>query len=86
MQVPIPKPGKGELLVKVEAVSVNPVDWRIQDGIFKPLLPLRFPFVSGTDVAGEVVTLGSAVSGFHAGDKIITYIHILVFNLHSACP
>lgn len=86
MQVPIPKPGKGELLVKVEAVSVNPVDWRIQDGMFKPLLPLRFPFVPGTDVAGEVVTLGAAVPGFHPGDKIITYVHILVFNLLSASP
>lgn len=78
VEVPIPKPGKGELLVKVEATSVNPVDWRIQDGIAKPLLPRRFAFVPGTDVAGEVVKLGPAVTEFHQGAKVITYLHVLV--------
>lgn len=86
VEVPIPKPGKGELLVKVEAISVNPVDWRIQDGVAKHLLPRRFPFVPGTDVAGEVVTLGPAVSGFHPGDKVITYLHILVICSQPRSP
>lgn len=77
VEVPIPNPGKGQMLVKVEAVSVNPADWRIQDGIARPFLPLRFPSVPGTDVAGEVVKLGPAVSGFCPGDKIIAYLHVL---------
>lgn len=78
MEVPVPTPGKGEVLVRMEASSVNPVDWRIQDGIAKHLLPRHFPFVPGTDVAAEVVTLGPSVTGFNPGDKVITYLHVLV--------
>uniref|UniRef100_A0A7I4CTY8 Enoyl reductase (ER) domain-containing protein n=1 Tax=Physcomitrium patens TaxID=3218 RepID=A0A7I4CTY8_PHYPA len=77
VEVPIPKPKAGELLVKVEAISVNPVDWRIQDGFMKHILPPKFPFVPGTDVAGEVVTLGPGVTGFDLGNKFVAYIHIL---------
>jgi NADPH:quinone reductase-like Zn-dependent oxidoreductase len=47
VDVPMPKPKKGEILVKVEAASVNPVDWRIQDGLAKHILPRKFPYVPG---------------------------------------
>ncbi|XP_024393200.2 chloroplast envelope quinone oxidoreductase homolog [Physcomitrium patens] len=77
VEVPIPKPKAGELLLKVEAISNNPVELRIQDGLMKHFLPLRFPFAPGTDVAGEVVSLGTGVKGFRPGDKVVAHIHVL---------
>ncbi|KAF9265969.1 GroES-like protein [Marasmius fiardii PR-910] len=57
---PIPKPGPGELLVKVKAAGLNPVDWKIQDlGLL--MSDDDFPMVLGTDIAGDVVELGEGV-------------------------
>lgn len=44
VEIPVPTPKKGEVLVKVEAVSINLVDWRIQNGVMRPLYP-KFPCV-----------------------------------------
>jgi hypothetical protein len=44
VEIPVPVPKEGEILVKVEAVSVNPCDWKIQGGLMKPSLP-KFPCV-----------------------------------------
>jgi len=64
---PIPKPGPGELLVKVLATSLNPVDWKIQKyGAFIN----DFPAVLGTDGAGEVQEVGEGVTTFSKGDKV----------------
>ncbi|KAG6827874.1 hypothetical protein H0H92_010143 [Tricholoma furcatifolium] len=63
----IPKPGPGELLVKVHATGLNPVDWKIQKyGAFIT----EFPAVLGTDVAGEVEALGEGVTSFKKGDRV----------------
>ena len=57
---PIPQPGKGQVLVKIKAVGLNPVDWKIQDyGIFVP--DDGYPAVLGTDIAGDVVEAGEGV-------------------------
>jgi len=71
VEVPVPTPKKDELLLKLEATSLNPVDWKIQKGILRPFAPRKFPHISGTDVAGEVVEVGPGVKSFKAGDKVV---------------
>nr|GMD61146.1 putative quinone-oxidoreductase homolog, chloroplastic [Ipomoea batatas]GMD61148.1 putative quinone-oxidoreductase homolog, chloroplastic [Ipomoea batatas] len=45
VEVPVPTPKKGELLVKIEAVSINPVDWKVQEGSLRPMFPRKFPHI-----------------------------------------
>nr|GLL42810.1 putative quinone-oxidoreductase homolog, chloroplastic [Ipomoea trifida] len=45
VEVPVPTPKKGELLVKIEAVSINPVDWKVQAGSLRPMFPRKFPHI-----------------------------------------
>ncbi|CAI9107358.1 OLC1v1006691C3 [Oldenlandia corymbosa var. corymbosa] len=71
VKVPIPEPKQDELLVRVEAVSLNPFDWKIQKGMLRPIMPSKFPHIPCTDVAGEVVKVGSATKGFKPGDKVV---------------
>ncbi|CAA6667921.1 unnamed protein product [Spirodela intermedia] len=73
VEIPIPIPKKGELLVKLEAASINPIDWKIQKGVIWPFLPRKFPFRPVTDVAGEVVEVGSGVD-FKPGDKVVSFL------------
>ncbi|KAF3435927.1 hypothetical protein FNV43_RR23019 [Rhamnella rubrinervis] len=70
-EVPIPTPKKGELLLKLEAASLNAFDWKIQKGVARPFLPSKFPYVPVTDVAGEIVEVGQGVKNFKAGDKVV---------------
>ncbi|VAI19351.1 hypothetical protein VPH35_084108 [Triticum aestivum] len=72
VEVPVPSPKKGEVLLKMEAASINPIDWKIQKGMLRPFLPGKFPFTPVGDLAGEVVELGSGVTNFKPGDKVIS--------------
>ncbi|XP_010450880.1 PREDICTED: putative quinone-oxidoreductase homolog, chloroplastic [Camelina sativa] len=71
VQVPVPSPRHNEVLLKVEATSINPIDWKIQKGTVRPFLPRKFPFIPATDVAGEVVEVGTGVKNLKAGDKVV---------------
>jgi NADPH:quinone reductase-like Zn-dependent oxidoreductase len=70
---PDPTPGAGEVLVNVRAASVNPVDWKIRKGELRLFLWLRFPYIPGGDVAGEVAAVGPGVTRFKPGDAIVTF-------------
>jgi alcohol dehydrogenase len=70
MELPRPEPGPGELLVRVRAAGVNPVDHKIRDGAVKVLLPYSFPLILGTDLAGDVQAIGPGVTRFRLGDAI----------------
>ncbi len=59
-----------QMLVKVYATSVNPVDWKIRKGMLKLLTGNRFPIILGFDVSGEVVEVGARVTRFKPGDLI----------------
>lgn len=68
--LPQPQPGPHDLLVRVRAASVNPVDLIIRSGRMKPILPYKLPLILGSDLSGEVVAVGSAVTRFKVGDQV----------------
>jgi NADPH:quinone reductase-like Zn-dependent oxidoreductase len=68
--VPEPEVGAGDVLVKVSAAGINPLDIMVRNGEFKRLLRYRTPFVLGHDVAGVVAGVGSAVRDFQVGDEV----------------
>jgi NADPH:quinone reductase-like Zn-dependent oxidoreductase len=68
--VPKPKPGAHEVLIRVEAAGVNPVDFKIRSGEFKPV-GLQLPMTLGRDVSGTVEATGRDVRGLKAGDEVI---------------
>jgi len=65
-----PVPAPGEVLVRVHAVSVNPIDWKMRSGAAKDRFPLTLPAILGRDVAGTVAKLGDGVDGFKVGDRV----------------
>jgi NADPH:quinone reductase-like Zn-dependent oxidoreductase len=69
--IPVPKPGNGELLVKVAAAGVNPVDFKIRAGKYPAVKQDKLPFIMGRDVAGTVVEVGGSGSCFAKGDAVI---------------
>jgi NADPH:quinone reductase-like Zn-dependent oxidoreductase len=62
-EVPIPVPAAGEVLVKLSATSINPIDYKIRRGDMKAIMPLELPTILGYDLAGQVVALGKGVTG-----------------------
>jgi hypothetical protein len=67
---PDPAPGPGEVLVRVAATSVNPIDYKRRAGLTKDFYPIQFPGLIGVDIAGTVVKIGPRVEGFSAGDQV----------------
>ncbi|KAF6763269.1 chaperonin 10-like protein [Ephemerocybe angulata] len=67
---PVPKPKKDEVLVKIYAAALNPVDWKVQKTETYGSLVDIYPSVLGQDVAGEVVELGEGVSNLAIGDRV----------------
>ncbi|MFZ0562752.1 MAG: NADP-dependent oxidoreductase [Terriglobales bacterium] len=67
---PDPVPGPGEVLVRVAATSVNPIDYKRRAGLTKDFYPLQFPGLIGVDMAGTVVKIGPGVEGFSVGDQV----------------
>jgi len=70
MELPRPEPGPTDLLVRVRAASINPVDFKIRDGAVKVMLPYSFPLVLGNDLAGDVEAVGAGVTKFEVGDAV----------------
>jgi NADPH:quinone reductase-like Zn-dependent oxidoreductase len=68
--VAIPSPGTGEVLVRIHAVGVNPIDWKIREGLLAKAAPRALPFTLGQDFAGKVISLGEAVAGIEASDTV----------------
>jgi NADPH:quinone reductase-like Zn-dependent oxidoreductase len=70
IDLPKPKPGRGEILIRIQAAGVNPMDRQISDGGWKAMMPGTFPLVLGSDVAGIVESTGRNTSRFWPGDVV----------------
>jgi NADPH:quinone reductase-like Zn-dependent oxidoreductase len=68
--VPEPIVGAHDVLVRVEAAGLNPLDEKIRAGEFKQVLPYKLPLIPGNDVAGTVIRVGAGVRGFKPGDEV----------------
>ena len=68
MPRPVPKPD--EILVQVHAAGLNPIDYTIPKGTFKPILKFQLPATLGSDLAGVVVEIGNRVTRFRPGDAV----------------
>lgn len=71
--VAIPQPADGEILVKVHAAGVNPVDWKIREGYLSEILPHSLPLTLGWDFAGDVAAIGNMVDGWKIGDAVYAH-------------
>jgi alcohol dehydrogenase len=69
-EVPRPSPGPQEVLVRVQAAGLNPVDYKIRNGMLKVVQRYKLPTVMGNDLAGVVETCGEGVTRFAPGDRI----------------
>ena len=67
---PDPVAGPGEVLVKVAAASVNPIDYKRRAGLTQDFYPIKFPGLIGVDMSGTVVKLGPGAEGFSIGDRV----------------
>lgn len=69
---PVPEIQEDEVLIRVVASSVNPVDWKIRKGYLQKMIPYEFPLILGWDAAGIIERVGKKVSDFSAGDAVYT--------------
>jgi NADPH:quinone reductase-like Zn-dependent oxidoreductase len=67
---PDPVPGRGEVLVRVAAASVNPIDYKRRAGLTKDFYPIQFPGLIGVDMSGTVVKVGPGVEAFGTGNHV----------------
>lgn len=72
-EMPKPIPADDEVLIHIAYTGVNPVDWKICEGILKERLPHKFPLIPGWDAAGTITAIGNKVTQFSVGDKVYAY-------------
>jgi hypothetical protein len=75
-ELPDPRPQADEVLVRVRAAGINPVDWKIRQGQLRFILRPKFPFVPGGDIAGEVVSTGPDATEFKTGDPVVGFVEL----------
>ncbi len=69
-EAPQPVPAADEVLIKVHASGVNPIDYKIRAGNAKGKFPIKFPLIPGWDVSGEIAQVGSEILNFRIGDEV----------------
>ncbi|RAU21294.1 NADP-dependent oxidoreductase [Paramagnetospirillum kuznetsovii] len=72
-EIATPVPAAGEVLIRVRAAGVNPVDWKIAEGGLARLFPCGFPLIPGWDAAGTIAALGEGVTGFSIGERVWSF-------------
>jgi len=69
-EMPVPQIAADELLIKIHAASVNPVDWMVREGYMKDMHMHKLPLTLGQDFSGTIEKVGNSVQGFKVGDKV----------------
>ena len=69
---PCPRPRDGEVLIRVHAAGINPIDWKMREGRYQDMIPTTLPLVPGWDVSGVVESIGRGVSRFAVGDEVFS--------------
>ena len=69
-KLPIPKPSSNEVLIRVYAAGVLPVDWGYRQGLMQKYVPMQLPFITGSAVSGVIEEVGSNVTGFQKGQAV----------------
>ena len=72
--IPVPAPPPGELLVRVSCASLNPVDWKIATGSFRPLVRGGLPRTMGSDFAGRIAAIGPGLTGWSVDEPVMGFI------------
>lgn len=83
-----PVPGRGEVLVRLSATSINPIDVKRRSGVMKSIMPMKFPAILGVDCSGTIVELGAGTEGLAKGDLVFgigeqTYAELCVIKATS---
>lgn len=74
--VPRPDAEAGEVLVRIHAAGVNPIDWKVRSGYMKEMFQGMLPMIPGVDMAGVVEEVGGDITGFKAGDEVYGYLGV----------
>ena len=69
-----PTAGEGEVLVRVAATSINPIDWKMRSGLAQARFPIDFPGILGRDLSGTIRSIGPGVTGFEPGDQVFALV------------
>jgi NADPH:quinone reductase-like Zn-dependent oxidoreductase len=69
--LPDPTPGPNEIVVRMAGASINPIDWKQRGGAYHQYMPLQLPAVLGRDASGTVAAVGSGVTAFAVGDRVL---------------
>ncbi|MEO7330062.1 MAG: alcohol dehydrogenase catalytic domain-containing protein, partial [Minicystis sp.] len=69
-EVDKPAPGPRDLLIRVRASAVNPVDWKVRSGVQRNIMRYKLPWILGLDVSGVVEAKGASVTRFEVGDEV----------------
>lgn len=72
-EIPKPEPDEGEVLIRIKAAGVNPVDYKIRSGLYQGRMPIELPAILGWDVAGIVEKNGFGASRFDPGEEVFAY-------------
>lgn len=72
-EVATPLPGPHDVQIKIKYTAVNPVDWKIRDGLLQNRIPHEFPIILGWDAAGIISAVGQQVKNFKVGDEVFAY-------------
>lgn len=86
LELPKPKASEKGVLIKVQAVGINPYDALLRAGTMQKIRPLEFPIVPGSDIVGKIVEVGSKVKNYAIGDIVIAHPAIGGYAEYVATP